>query len=290
MKLPDAAGLPGVRALVTLALAEDVGRGDVTTQALIPPRARARAVIVARRGCVVSGAAVAALVFRQVEPRLRVRVHCRDGRPVGRGQPILSIAGPARGILTAERTALNFLQRMTGIATLTRRFVERVKGHKAVILDTRKTTPGLRALEKYAVLCGGGRNHRRGLDDMVLIKDNHRRFWGDRGAMRLDAAVTEARRRFPGLAIEVEVETERQLRSALKGAPEWVLLDNMPVRRMRRCVRLCAGRARVEASGGISLRNVRRIAATGVDAISLGCLTHSAPAADLSLEIGGIDP
>jgi nicotinate-nucleotide pyrophosphorylase (carboxylating) len=196
----------------------------------------------------------------------------------------MTVEGPVRGILTAERTALNFLQRMSGIATLTRRFVERA-GPSVAILDTRKTTPTLRVLEKYAVLCGGGQNHRFGLYDRCLIKDNHRRLWRKGGAARLDQAVREARRRFPDREVEVEVENEAELRSALKAGPEWVLLDNMTPAQMKRCVRICDGRVLIEASGGITLKNVAQVAATGVDAISLGCLTHSAPAADLSLEI-----
>ena len=197
----------------------------------------------------------------------------------------MTIRGSARSILTAERTALNFLQRMSGIATLTSVFVDKARRHGVMILDTRKTTPTLRILEKYAVLCGGGRNHRFGLFDRFLIKDNHRRLWGHGQAARLGDAVHQARKRFPGLPVEVEVESEAELRSALDGKPEWILLDNMAPARLRCCVKICAGRSRLEASGGINLRNISRVAATGVDAVSLGCLTHSAPAADLSLEI-----
>jgi nicotinate-nucleotide pyrophosphorylase (carboxylating) len=285
MRLPDVSKSAEVKALIRRALDEDVGGGDATTLALVPAGATARARVLSRGSYVVSGAAVAALVFRAVEPRLRVRVLVPDGKRVGPGQAILSVAGPARGILTAERTALNFLQRMTGIATLTSRFVEQVKRHGTLILDTRKTTPGLRALEKYAVLCGGGSNHRMGLFDRILIKDNHRHFWRRAGRPQLDRAVSAARARFPGLSVEVEVENARELTSALAAQPEWVLLDNMSPARLRACVRLCAGRARIEASGGITLGNAARVAAAGVDAISLGCLTHSAPAADLSLEM-----
>ena len=199
----------------------------------------------------------------------------------------MRITGKARAILAGERTALNFLQRLTGIATLTARFVEQVKPHATRILDTRKTTPTWRTLEKYAVRCGGGTNHRMGLYDQVLIKDNHRRLWGARD---LAEAVHMARRRCPGVPVEVEVETEAELERALAARPDWILLDNMTLRRLRRCVRLCRGRCPLEASGGITLANVKAVAAAGVQAISLGCLTHSAPAADLSLEILDTNP
>jgi nicotinate-nucleotide pyrophosphorylase (carboxylating) len=188
-------------------------------------------------------------------------------------------------VLAGERTALNFLQRLSGIATLTRRFVDAVREQGTTILDTRKTTPGYRWLEKYAVRCGGGSNHRAGLYDRVLIKDNHRRFWNEHEAGRLDLAVRAARRRFPDVPVEIEVESPEELACALRGEPDWVLLDNMSPELLGECVRVCAGRARLEASGGITLANVRDVARTGVDAVSLGCLTHSAPAADLSLEV-----
>jgi len=194
----------------------------------------------------------------------------------------MCITGKARAILAGERTALNFMQRLTGIATLTARFVARVKPYGTRILDTRKTTPNWRILEKYAVRCGGGCNHRMGLYDQVLIKDNHRRLWGGRD---LAEAVHMARRRCPGVSVEMEVESEAELERALASRPDWILLDNMTPKRLRRCVRLGRGCCPMEASGGITLGNVRAVAATGVQAISLGCLTHSAPAADLSLEI-----
>ena len=274
-----------VREAVHRALTEDVGEGDATTLSLVPPRLGAEAVIVAREECVVAGLAVAASVFREVDDSLDVSACRRDGEGVGVAEELMRVSGPARSLLTAERTALNFLQRMTGIATLTRRFVQAVADSHTTILDTRKTTPGLRALEKYAVLCGGGRNHRFGLYDMVLIKDNHRHLWGLAGKGGLDAAVRAARRAYPKLPIEVEVENEEDLETVLAAQPDWVLLDNMGPEALRRCVRRCAGRCKLEASGGITLDNVAQVADTGVDAISLGCLTHSAPAADLSLEI-----
>jgi nicotinate-nucleotide pyrophosphorylase (carboxylating) len=281
MKLTDISKRRDVRDLIARAVAEDIGCCDVTSVALVPVRVAARAIIVARDNYIVAGTKVAETVFRMVDRRIKCLIKVKDGRRVRKGQTLMTIHGPARSILTAERTALNFMQRMTGIATLTARFAAKVRRHGAMILDTRKTTPTLRGLEKYAVLCGGGRNHRMGLHDMALIKDNHRALWG----RELGGAVAAIRKRFPKVKIEVEVENERQLESALKARPEWVLLDNMTLQRMRKCVRICRGRALLEASGGITLKNVEQVAATGVDAISLGCLTHSAPAADLSLEM-----
>jgi nicotinate-nucleotide pyrophosphorylase (carboxylating) len=200
-------------------------------------------------------------------------------------QVLMTIEGPIRGILTGERTALNFMQRMTGIASRTREFVDLVRPFGTRILDTRKTTPTLRILEKYAVTCGGGANHRMGLYDMVLIKDNHRRLWQAAGIPNLQGAVAAARAKFPGIPVEVEVESEAELQDALRAAPEWIMLDNMSPDRMKACVAVCAKRCKLEASGGVSLTTVAAIAATGVDAISIGGLTHSAPAADLSLEL-----
>ncbi len=269
--------------MIRQALAEDVGRGDATTLALVPARARARAVIVARESLVVCGQTVAQEVFRAVNPRLRYRALVRDGATAARGARIARIEGPARALLTGERTALNFLQQLSGVATLTSRFVKRA-GSSVRVLDTRKTTPGLRLLEKYAVRCGGGTNHRIGLYDRILIKDNHRAFWsGQRGASLADA-IRAARRKYPRLIIEVEVDSAAELRDALDARPDWVLLDNMSPSLLRECVRINRGRARLEASGGVTLNTIARIAATGVDAVSVGALTHSAPACDLSLE------
>jgi nicotinate-nucleotide pyrophosphorylase (carboxylating) len=214
-----------------------------------------------------------------------VSVRLADGKKASAGDVILDIHGPARVILTGERTALNFMQRMSGIATLTANFVERVAAYNCLILDTRKTTPVLRTFEKYAVLCGGGTNHRIGLYDKVMIKDNHRRLWQDGDSGDLAAAVRAARAAYPELEIEIEVESLEELTNALKAHPEWVLLDNMSPDEMRRCVEINAGRSKLEASGGITLDNIEAAAASGVDAVSLGCLTHSAPSVDLSLEI-----
>ncbi|MBU4459220.1 MAG: carboxylating nicotinate-nucleotide diphosphorylase [Verrucomicrobia bacterium] len=273
-----------IQSIVRTALREDIGRGDATTRALVPVGARTRAAIVARHACVVCGTAVAREVFRQADPRIRCIVKRRDGAEAAAGDTLVLLEGPARGVLTAERAALNFMQRMTGIATLTREFVRRATPHGAAILDTRKTTPGLRTLEKYAVKCGGGTNHRCGLHDRVLIKDNHRAFWAGRQKRSLADAVRAARARYPRLIVEIEVESEAELHDALEARPDWVLLDNMIPALLRRCVKINAGRAKLEASGGVTLATVARIAATGVDAISVGALTHSAPAADLSLE------
>jgi nicotinate-nucleotide pyrophosphorylase (carboxylating) len=286
MDLPRIETDPGVRALVRKALDEDLGEaGDTTTLALVPEDGVAAARIVSRAGSVLSGVGVAALVFRTLDHGVACAPEARDGIVLAAGDVVMTLQGRARSILTGERTALNFLQRMSGIASLTRRFVESVAAHGTQILDTRKTMPGARVLDKYAVLCGGGANHRMGLYDRILIKDNHRAFWAGVGA-GLDGAVTAAREAYPGLVVEIEVESEEDLETVLRAAPDWVLLDNMPPARLRRCVEICAGRCKVEASGGITLENVADIAATGVDAVSLGCLTHSPSAADFSLELG----
>ncbi len=281
----DIAADPCVLEMVRRALEEDIGPGDVTSLALVPEQVACRAAILARHPVTVSGGPVAAQCFRQTDPGLTCETLVRDGERAATGQALLTVSGAARSILTAERTALNFMQRMTGIATLTRRFTEIADRYGVAVLDTRKTAPGLRALDKYAVLCGGGVNHRMGLYDRILIKDNHRALWAGSGRKSLADAVRHCRNTFPGLAIEIEVETEAELADALNGAPEWILLDNMTPETMRRCVALCKGGSRLEASGGITLETVDAVAQTGVDAISLGCLTHSPLAADLSLEI-----
>jgi len=275
---------PRALAAVRAALAEDIGCGDATTQALVSPAAQARGAILTRELCCVAGVGVAAAVLREVDAAIRCTTVVPDGGTAPAGAVILRLQGPAAGILTAERTALNFMQRMCGIATRTAQFVQAVAGTSTMILDTRKTTPCLRLFEKYSVLCGGGVNHRFGLDDRILIKDNHRRLWLEGDPDRLDLAVAAARARFPGLEVEVEVESLAELQSALRGRPEWVLLDNMPCELMRTCVEMARGIAKTEASGGITLERAREVAATGVDAISVGGLTHSAPAVDLTLE------
>jgi nicotinate-nucleotide pyrophosphorylase (carboxylating) len=276
---------PQVLESIQAALKEDGASRDVTTLALVDPEAIASADVIARHPCRVAGTTVGATVFKLVDPSLEIEIRVRDGADVGAGDVLLAVRGSAGSILTAERTALNFMQRMTGIATATRSFVAAVIGTTCAILDTRKTAPGLRLVDKYAVKAGGGTNHRMGLHDMVLIKDNHRKLWKGGDPARLDQAVAAARAKFPGVPVEVEVETFEELRSALLGKPEWIMLDNMPPAAMREAVAIVAGRCKLEASGGIDATTIRAVAETGVDAISLGCLTHSVKAADLSLEI-----
>ena len=285
---------PRARAAVRLALDEDLASVDrvrsspwcdATSVALVDPKAVAEGEIYAKgKGCVVAGATVARAVLKAVDPGISVRILKADGSVVGPGEPILVFRGKARSILAAERTALNFMQRMCATATLTKAFVDAVKRYGTLILDTRKTTPGLRVFEKYAVTCGGGTNHRMGMYDRVLMKDNHRRLWRGGNPDELDQAVAAARRRFPKLAVEVEVETRRECASALKAKPEWIMLDNMGLADMRACVKMCKGICKTEASGGITLARAKAVAAIGVTAISLGCLTHSAGSVDLSLE------
>ena len=285
---------PRAAAAVKLALDEDLASAvdvlsspwcDATSEALVDPSASATGEIFAKGGgCVVSGATVARAVFRAVDPRVRVRILKPDGSVAKPGEPILEFRGKARSILAAERTALNFMQRMCATATLARKFVDATAKYGTLILDTRKTTPGLRVFEKYAVACGGGANHRMGMYDRILMKDNHRRLWKGGDPDALDAAVAAARRRFPKLEVEVEVESLRECESALRARPEWIMLDNMTLSDMRRCVKMCRGISKTEASGGITLGRARAVAATGVTAISLGCLTHSAGSIDLSLE------
>jgi len=273
-----------VREAVRRALKEDVGTGDVTTLAVVPSAARAQAVIVCKEDGVLAGVPAALEVFRQVDERIAVEFSATDGDAVAKAQEIARVAGLAGGILTAERTALNFLQRLSGIATLAARFVEAVKGTGAKILDTRKTTPGLRALEKYAVRCGGAQNHRMGLYDMIMIKDNHIVAAGS-----ITAAVKAARSAHDTLKIEVECKSLDEVREALATqAVDRIMLDNMSVDTMREAVRIVGGRVELEASGGVRLSTVREIALSGVDYISAGALTHSAKALDISLELVGI--
>ena len=290
----DVMKLPRARAAVRLALDEDLASVekvksspwcDATSVALVDPKAVAEGEIYAKgKGCVVAGATVARAVLKAVDPKISVKILKEDGSTVKSGEPILTFRGKARSILAAERTALNFMQRMCATATLTRAFTDVVKRYGTLILDTRKTTPGLRVFEKYAVTCGGGTNHRMGMYDRVLMKDNHRRLWKGGDPDELDQAVAAARKRFPKLEVEVEVESLRECASALKAKPEWIMLDNMSIADMKKCVKMCKGISKTEASGGITLDRAKEVAATGVTAISLGCLTHSAGSVDLSLE------
>ncbi len=282
------------KAAVKLALDEDLADVadarrtkwcDATSEALVDPEAVATGEIYSKgTGCVVAGATVAKAVMKAVDPKIKVVILKPDGSVVKPRETILAFRGKARSILAAERTALNFMQRMCATATLTRKFVDATKRYGTLILDTRKTTPGLRVFEKYAVTCGGGVNHRMGMYDRVLMKDNHRRLWKGGDPDELDKAVVAARKKFPRLDVEVEVESLRECASALKARPEWIMLDNMSCADMKKCVRMCRGISRTEASGGITLERAKEVAATGVTAISLGCLTHSAGSIDLSLE------
>jgi nicotinate-nucleotide pyrophosphorylase (carboxylating) len=273
-----------IRRVVRQALAEDTGPGDVTTLATVPSATRARAVMVAREPLVLAGIALAEAAFKMVSPKVAVRRGLTDGRVASRGAHILTLSGPARALLTAERVALNLVQRLSGVATLTAQFARAVKGTRAQILDTRKTTPGLRLLEKYAVRCGGGRNHRLALSDMVLIKDNHLAALRDATPNPIAAAVARARARYPRLQVEVEADTLEQVEQAIAAGADVILLDNMTPRQLQEAVRLVAGRAKTEASGSVSLKKVRAIAEAGVDFISVGALTHSARAVDIALD------
>ena len=282
------------KAAVKFALDEDLADAadarrtkwcDATSEALVDPKAVATGEIYSKgTGCVVAGATVAKAVMKAVDPKIKVNILKPDGSVVKPGEPILTFRGKARSILAAERTALNFMQRMCATATLAKKFVDATKRYGTLILDTRKTTPGLRVFEKYAVTCGGGTNHRFGMYDRVLMKDNHRRLWKGGNPDELDQAVVAARKKFPKLAVEVEVESLRECASALKAKPEWIMLDNMSCADMKKCVKMCRGISKTEASGGITLERAKEVAATGVTAISLGCLTHSAGSVDLSLE------
>jgi len=272
-----------IQNIVRTALAEDVGAGDITTEVSVPADLPGTATIIAKEPCVVAGLALVEAVFRELAGNVQPLV--RDGEVIEAGQRVCEITGPARAILTGERTALNFLQQLSGIATLTRQFVEAVAGTSAQILDTRKTTPLLRVLEKYAVAAGGGTNHRLGLFDAVMIKDNHRAILARLGPTALAQAVAEARRRQPGIPVVIEADTLADVDAAFAAGANHILLDNMTLDELREAVRLVAGRAKLEASGGVRLATVRAIAETGVDYISVGALTHSARAVDFSLEM-----
>lgn len=267
------------RDLVQRALDEDVGAGDVTTDATVPADQRAVGAFLVKADCVLAGIDVAIDVFRQLEPGVEVTLNRRDGDRCARGDTVANVIGSARTLLVGERTALNFLQRLSGIATEARRFVDAAAG-RIVILDTRKTTPTLRVLEKYAVRAGGATNHRVGLFDAVLIKDNHVRLAGG-----VAAAIARVRARTNGMPVEVEVQTLAELTDALDAGAEAVLLDNMSTDDIREAVRRTRGRARLEISGGVTLDRIPELAATGADCVSVGALTHSAPAIDISFEI-----
>ncbi|HMS02186.1 MAG TPA: carboxylating nicotinate-nucleotide diphosphorylase [Gemmatimonadaceae bacterium] len=272
-------------ALVRAALEEDAAFHDVSTLATVLSDRHVRAVLVARRDGVIAGTALAEAAFRALDDRVAVRVEATDGTAVRAGHVVLHLNGHARGLLSAERVALNFLQRLSGVATLTARFVAAVAGTDARILDTRKTTPGWRRLEKYAVVCGGGENHRFDLRSAVLIKDNHLAAIGGDVALAVERARGIAA---PGTFVQVECDTLDQVDAALAAGADSVLLDNMSLDALRDAVRRCRGRAITEASGGVSLETVRAIAECGVERISVGAPTHRAPALDLALDFDGL--
>jgi nicotinate-nucleotide pyrophosphorylase (carboxylating) len=276
--------LSEIRIAVKSALAEDVGGGDVTTLATVPKSLMFTTVLRAREPLVVAGLEIAAAAFRRLSSSVKIKYLVHDGTHVGRGDNLLRISGSARAILTAERVALNFVQHLSGIATLTAQFVAAVKGTRAQILDTRKTTPGWRRFEKYAVACGGGKNHRLGLFDMVLIKDNHLAALRNEKPNAVAAAIQQARKKFPKLKVEVETDTIEQVAQAVDAGADIILLDNMNPEQLRSAVKITKGRAKTEASGGVNLGTVRAIAGSGVDFISVGALTHSARAVDIGLD------
>jgi nicotinate-nucleotide pyrophosphorylase (carboxylating) len=273
-----------IRHAVRLALAEDIGGGDATTLATVPGNAKSVAVTRAREPLVVAGIQFAETAFRELSPKIKIEKFSRDGQKLAAGKTLLKISGPARAILTAERVALNFVQRLSGVATLTSQFVEAVRGTNVLILDTRKTTPGWRRFEKYAVACGGGKNHRLGLFDMILIKDNHLAALRNEKPDAIAAAIARAREKFPKLKVEVEADTLQQVEQAVEARADFILLDNMDLKQLRQAVNIVNGRAKTDASGGVNLNTVRAIAKTGVDLISVGALTHSARAVDIGLD------
>jgi len=269
-----------VEAAIESALGEDMPEGDITSESVIPPDARSEAFFLAKEDGVVAGLGIAARVFTTIDPAVIFIERFKDGSAFRQGDKLARVKGPTTALLKGERTALNFLQHLSGVATATRRYVETVAGTRTKILDTRKTTPGLRLLEKYAVRTGGGTNHRISLSDMVLIKDNHIRFVGS-----IREAVRRARAKVrPGVKIEVEAASLLQVREALAAGADWIMLDNMPLETMSQAVVLAGGRAPLEASGNMTLDRVRAVAETGVDYISVGALTHSARAVDISMD------
>jgi len=267
------------RDIVRRALAEDLGAGDVTTDATVAAGRRARGVFLVKADCVLAGLDVAIEAFRQLDPNVEARLRKHDGDRARPGDEVAGLVGSARALLLAERTALNFLQRLAGIATLARAFVT-AAGGRIIVLDTRKTTPTFRMLEKYAVAAGGGTNHRAGLYDAILIKDNHVRLAGG-----VEAAVARARTGSPTLRVEVEAQSLAEVDQALAAGAEIILADNMSIAEVRETVRRAKGRAKVEISGGVTLDRLPELADTGADYVSVGALTHSAPAVDISFEI-----
>jgi nicotinate-nucleotide pyrophosphorylase (carboxylating) len=274
-----------IETIIDIALAEDTGKGDVTTEALLSPDLTCKATILAKEKGILAGIEVAKLVFERVDQAIRFEILIKDSTTIKPGDSVAAISGSVSSILKAERTALNFLQRLSGIATLTAQYITETKGTDAKIYDTRKTTPGLRALEKYAVRMGGGYNHRMHLGDAVLIKDNHITALRALG-MNLKDIIKKARENAPaGITLEVEVTNIKEAEEAVKARADIIMLDNMKTEDMSKVVKSIAGRAKLEASGKITLANVRKTALTGVDIISIGALTHSYKALDISLEM-----
>ena len=273
--------LDSIKTLVDYALKEDIGTGDITTNSLIPLDLQAKATMVAKSAGVIAGLAVAEYIFRSLSPEITWKTFINDGDKVAKGDLILEISGSYRALLTGERLALNFMQRMSGIATMTASCVNAVADYKTKILDTRKTVPGLRLLDKYAVMIGGGTNHRIGLYDMVLIKDNHIKIAGG-----ITRAVEQIKKSIPdGIQIEVETTTLPEVKEALAAGVDIIMLDNMTTKSMEESVKIISGRAKVEASGNMTLDRLKEVAATGVDFISIGALTHSVTAFDISMNI-----
>ena len=273
--------LEAIKSVVDYALKEDIGSGDITTNSLIPLEMQASATMVAKSSGVIAGLAVAEYVFRTLSKDITWKTFVKDGDKVAKGDLILEISGSYRALLTGERLALNFMQRMSGIATMTANYINALAGYKTKILDTRKTVPGLRLLDKYAVKMGGGTNHRIGLYDMVLIKDNHIKIAGG-----ITNAVAQIKKSVPdGIKIEVETSTIEEVKEALASKVDIIMLDNMTNTIMAESVKLISGRAKVEASGNMTIERLREVAATGVDFISIGALTHSVAAFDISMNI-----
>ena len=274
-----------ITGVIDLALAEDVSHDDITSNSLIPPRLNGKASIIIKEEGIVAGGDLAGKVFHRGDSSLKVEIFIKDGTIVKPGDVVATVSGKVTSILKAERVALNFMQRLSGIASLTSKYVAEIYGYNTTITDTRKTTPGLRNLEKYAVLMGGGKNHRRHLGDGILIKDNHIAALRAMG-MNLTDIVTLAKQNSPpGMKVEIEVTTDREALAAAEAGADIVMLDNMSPDEMRRAVELVSGRSEIEASGGITLANVREAAATGVNIISIGALTHSPAALDISFRL-----
>ena len=273
--------LKKVKQVIASSLKEDIGKGDITTLSTIPKSKKASAVLIAKERGIICGLDIINFVFRTVDPKVKIIYFKKDGQNVKKGEKVAKIKGKARSLLTAERTILNFLQMMSGVATTTNNFVQKIKESKTRVLDTRKTLPTMRYLQKYAVRCGGGKNHRQGLYDMVLIKDNHISV-----ANGIKNAVSLARKEYgKKVKIEVECSNLKEVKKALESDCDWIMLDNMKLGDMKKAVKIITGRKKIEASGGVNLKIIREIAKTGVDFISVGALTHSYKALDISMRI-----